>query len=135
MSGGYADDLVREAGHPTGAGTLASPRRHARASNPTCGDEIDLDVEDDGARIADVAHRTRGCAFTRASASLLARAVPGLTVTDALELAATVRRDLAGTTPLPADLAALASVRVYPARIRCALLPWDALRSAFDPMA
>ncbi len=135
MSGGYADDLLREAGHPTGAGTLASPRRHARASNPTCGDEIDLDVEDDGTRVTDVAHRARGCAFTRASASLLARAVPGLTLEGAVDLAATVRRELPGHAPLPPDLAALESVRVYPARVRCALLPWDALRSALDPMA
>lgn len=131
----YSDDLLREAVRPTGAGALVAPRRRGQAANPTCGDEIDLDIDDDGERIGQVAYRTRGCVFTKASASLLARSVPGMTLADAIDLAATVRRDLAGYAPLPAELAALASVRIYPARIRCALLPWDALRSALDPMA
>lgn len=132
---GYTDELLREAVLPAGAGTLTSPRRRADVSNPICGDEIALDLDDDGVRVVEIAHRTRGCVFTKASASLLARSVPGLTLADALDLATTVRRDLAGEAPLPAELAALASVRIYPARVRCALLPWDALRSALDTMA
>ena len=132
MTVGYADDLVTEARRPHGEGTLPSARRTARAANPVCGDEIELDVDHDDALVIDVAHRTRGCVFTRASASLLAQSVPGLSLAQARDLAATVRRDLAGSAPLPPSLAALASVRVYPARIRCALLPWDALRSALD---
>jgi NifU-like protein involved in Fe-S cluster formation len=43
-----------------------------------------------------------------------------------------MRRDLAGSAALPPDLALLGAVRIYPARIRCALLPWDALRDALD---
>ncbi len=132
MSASYADDLVAEARRPIGDGTLPSPRRTGRAANPVCGDEIDLDVDDDGGRVIDVAHRTRGCVFTRASASLMARSVPGLSLAQALDLAATLRRDLAGSAALPPELAALASVRLYPARLRCALLPWEALRSALD---
>lgn len=128
----YPDDLVAEARRPRGEGALASPRRTARAANPLCGDEIDLDLDHDGARVIEVAHRTRGCAFTRASASLLARSVPGLSLAQARGLATALRRDLAGSAPLLPELAALASVRVYPARMRCALLPWDALRSALD---
>lgn len=128
----YPDDLVAEARSPRGEGALASPRRTARAANPLCGDEIDLDVDHDGARVIEVAHRTRGCAFTRASASLLARSVPGLSLAQAGGLATALRRDLAGSAPLPPELAALASVRTYPARMRCALLPWEALRSALD---
>ncbi len=126
----YPDDLLVEARHPRGAGALPSPRRTARAANLVCGDEIDLDVDHDGSRIVEVAHRSRGCVFVRASASLLARSVPGLSLAQARDLATALRRDLAGTAPLPPALAALASVRVYPARIRCALLPWDALRAA-----
>lgn len=131
----YPDEIVAEARAPRGEGALASPRRTARAANPVCGDEIELDVDDDGDRLTAVAHRSRGCAFTRASASLLARAVPGLGRVEALALGERLRRDLAGRAPLPADLAMLAAVRMYPARVRCALLPWDALRSALDPTA
>jgi len=132
VTAAYADELVAEARHPRGEGTLASPTRTARAANPVCGDEIDLDVADDGARVLAVAHRTRGCAFTRASASLLVRSVLGLSIGQARDLTAALRRDLAGSAPLPRELTALASVRMYPARVRCALLPWDALRAALD---
>jgi nitrogen fixation NifU-like protein len=128
----YADELVLEARHPRGDGTLPSPRHTARAANPVCGDEIDLDVDHDAARVIDVAHRTRGCVFMRASASLLARSVPGLSITQARDLATTLRRDLGGSAALPPGLTALTSVRMYPARLRCALLPWDALRSALS---
>lgn len=131
----YPDDLLAEARTPRGDGALPSPRRTGRAANPACGDEIELDVADDGERLTAVAHRSRGCAFTRASASVLARAVPGLGRTEALALGETLRRDLAGRAPLPPELAVLAGVRLYPARVRCALLPWDALRSALDPTA
>ena len=135
MSELYADGLIAEARHPLRAGSLPSPRRTARAANPVCGDEIELDVDDDGARIVDVAHRTRGCVFTRASASILARSVLGLGLGQARDLADALRRDLGGQAPLPPEVAALASVRMYPARVRCALLPWEALRSALDAMA
>jgi len=132
VTASYADDLVAEARRPRGDGALASPRRTARATNPVCGDEIDLDVDHDGARVSGVAHRARGCVFTRASASLLARSVPGLSLAQARDLATTMRRDLAGSAALPPDLAPLAAVRIYPARIRCALLPWEALWAALD---
>lgn len=129
---GYTDDVLREAAHPSGAGELATARRHASASNPTCGDEIALDLEDDGSRVTRVAHRTRGCAFTRASASVLSRTLPGATLGEARRLIAALRRDLSGTAQLPPEVAALASVRIYPARVRCALLPWEALDRALE---
>jgi nitrogen fixation NifU-like protein len=130
VTAGYAEELIVEACRDSGHGSLPSPRATVRSANPTCGDEIELDVDHDGERIVAIAHRTRGCSFTRASASLLARSTAGMTIASARELAATLRRDLAGTSALPADLSALAAVRMYPARTRCALLPFDALASA-----
>lgn len=135
MSAPYPVDLVAEARRPAGAGALASPDRTARADNPLCGDEVELDVDDHAGVIAVVAHRTRGCAFTVASASILARSVPGLTTSEALGRADVLRRGLAGSSALPDELAALAAVRMYPARVKCALLPWEALRAALDPAA
>ena len=132
MSATYPDRLVAEARRAHGEGTLPAPTRRGRAVNPVCGDEIDLDVEDGAGRIVAIAHRVRGCAFTRGSAALLARAAEGMTLAAARELCRTLRDDLAGVGPLPSGLEALAEVRVYPARLRCALLPWDALRDALD---
>lgn len=128
----YAPDLVAEARRDHGHGSLAAPRVTVRNANLSCGDEVELDLDHDGERIAGVAQRTRGCAFTRGSASLLAQLLPSLSLAEARELVAALRRDLAGPAPLPPGLAALAEVRMYPARRRCALLPWDALATAID---
>jgi nitrogen fixation protein NifU and related proteins len=123
----YAPDLVAIARGAFGHGTLASPTRTARADNPLCGDEIELDLDVDASRIRAVAHRTQGCTFIVASASLLAQTVPTMSVSAARDLALELRRDLAGTNALPTSVAMLAGVRIYPARMRCALLPWEAL--------
>jgi nitrogen fixation NifU-like protein len=130
VTAGYTDELLAEVRRERGRGSLASPRLTARNANPSCGDEIEIDIDHDGARILQIAHRTTGCAFTRASASLLARFVPDMTLAEARELATRMRTDLSGTGSLPSVFAALASVRMYPARTRCALLPWDALETA-----
>ncbi len=132
MNAPYAPSLLAEAKRPSGAGALTSPCAHGRAANAACGDEVDIDLRACGGRVSDVAHRTRGCTFTIASASLLSRAVLDLTIAEARDLGAALRRDLGTSVELPAQLAALAAVRVYPARLRCALLPWDALRLALD---
>lgn len=132
MTGAYADGLLRAAMRH-GDRRIDAPRRHAAASNPLCGDDVEVDVDDDGTAIAAVAHRVRGCVFTRGSASVLERAVGGMAIADAVGLAATLRRDLAGDAGLPAAVAALAAVRIYPARVRCALLPWEALARALEP--
>jgi nitrogen fixation protein NifU and related proteins len=130
VSRSYADDLVAEARRDVGRGSLASPRITARNANPSCGDEIEMDIDHDGVRISAIAHRTRGCAFTHASASLIARFVPDMTLVEARQLATDLQRDVPRDVPLPSVFAALATVRMYPARKRCALLPWEALAAA-----
>ena len=126
----YAPDLVATARRAFGHGALESPTRTARADNPLCGDELELDVRHDGTRIEAIAHRARGCSFTLASASVLAQVVPDMSLADARSLAMRLRRDLAGAKPLPPEVVLLTGVRIYPARVRCALLPWEALLSA-----
>ena len=132
MTASYSFDLIGEARRAFGEGVLATPHRTAHAANTVCGDEVDLDLAGDGGHILDVAHRTRGCVFTRASASILARVVRGRAPADALALGEALRRDIGTSAALPTELAQLAEVRVYPARLRCVLLPWDALRLALD---
>ena len=114
--------------------TLRSrPTASVHRSNPLCGDEIELDVIVEAERVREVAHRTDGCAITRASAALLAELVPGLTAADAHGLADNLEAGLARQRPLPVRLAALAEVRLLPSRRRCALLPWSALVEALGP--
>lgn len=91
---------------------------------------IDVEVRVEGGTLRDLAHRERGCAIVAASASVLHEAVHDASVTQARALAERLRAALSGEEPLPLALAALAPVRLLPARRRCALLPWEALLAA-----
>lgn len=116
---------------PRGAGALAArPTASTRRSNPLCGDEIELDLLLEADMVRDIAHRARGCAILRVSASLLSDRVRGLSPDGARALATEFGRALSGTAPLPAGFETLAEVRLLPARRRCALLPWEALLEA-----
>jgi nitrogen fixation NifU-like protein len=109
--------------------------RSAQGDNPLCGDHIDLYVRLDDDRIADIGFQGRGCAISRATASLMTGAVLGKTTAEAERLFGAFH-DLVTGAPAStgaADLgklAALGGVRQYPARVKCASLAWHALRAA-----
>lgn len=102
--------------------------------NPLCGDRVRVCVKMDNGHIADAAFEARGCAISIASASMMTEAVRGQSKRFAIELATAVREMLGGTRPAiePAELAALAAVRQFPSRIKCAMLPWQALAAALE---
>lgn len=109
--------------------------------NPTCGDEITLRVrlsEDPDPVIEDVSYWNQGCSISQASASVLYDEVAGKKVSEALaELDAFVDLMHAKGQAEPdedalGDLVAFAGVAKYPARVKCALLAWMALRDAVE---
>lgn len=108
----------------------------AEGHNPLCGDEVKVFVNLEDDKLADVAFQGQGCAISRASASLMTGKTKGRTTGQAKEMSAQVRDMLLGPeAPPPAelgDLAALSGVRKFPARIKCAMLPWRALEAALD---
>jgi nitrogen fixation NifU-like protein len=134
-----ADSLYREVildhhRHPRGAAPLSHPDAHSSGRNPACGDSVLLEVRLDGQRITDVAVLSEGCAISRASGSMLAEQVRGRTREEARRLAEAFRATLRGAAPDPGvdlgDLEALEGVSKFPARIKCALLPWVTLAEA-----
>ncbi len=107
--------------------------------NPTCGDEITLRVKlgDDGT-IADVSYWNQGCSISQASASVLFDEVEGKLVTEAfatldefVELMHS-KGQLEPDEDVLGDLVAFTGVAKYPARVKCALLSWMALRDAVE---
>jgi len=102
--------------------------------NPLCGDELELAVDVNGGVIEDAAFDGHGCAISQASASMMTEAVEGLSREEALELAENVRLMMHGQPP-PEDLGdmmALEGVSKFPVRVKCALLPWMALKDALN---
>jgi nitrogen fixation NifU-like protein len=106
--------------------------------NPTCGDEITLRVALDGDTLASVSWEGQGCSISQASASILTELMDGADLRKADETMEAFmalmhhRGELLGDErdDLLDDATAFVGVGKYPARIKCALLSWVALRDA-----
>ncbi len=119
----------------------------AQGNNPMCGDRLTVTarVGEDGA-IEDLAFEGKGCAISIASASMMTEALRGKTTEDVQALTAAVHELCTGKAEvdgvksrLPAEmadsvdkLASLSGVRQFPVRVKCATLPWHALKSCLE---
>lgn len=136
---GPVDELYREVildhhRNPRGRDPLPDPDVEAEGRNPSCGDEVTLQLNFDGETIRQVGVLARGCAISTSSGSMLADLVEGCTVGEASRIAEAFRRALHGD-EFPADvdlgdLEALEGVQKFPVRIKCAVLPWVTLLDA-----
>jgi len=135
------EDLSREIildhyQNPRNHGRLENPTLANRGHNPLCGDEIELAVEIDDDNIRDIAFVGRGCSISQASASMMTETVKGHRLDEAEAIVQSFTRRMADRQPPPAELEdeldALQGVKRYPARVKCALLPWTTLRETVD---
>ena len=105
-------------------------------NNPLCGDEIELYVKFNGESVEGIAFEGKGCSISQASASMMTEKVKGLPVKDAVGLAESIKRMMAGEeegNPNElGDLISLKGVVKYPVRIKCALLGWNTLLEALE---
>jgi nitrogen fixation NifU-like protein len=131
----YRDTVLDHSRHPRNFRKMPDPDRRAEGHNPLCGDKLTLYVALRDDMIGDASFEGTGCAISIASASMLTEMVRGKSVTEA-------RATIDGITglfthgehtPIPdgyGALVALAGVRAYPSRVRCATLPGQTLRAA-----
>lgn len=123
---------------PRNHGRLVKPTLANRGKNPLCGDEIELSIGVDAGhdRIADIAFDGRGCSISQASASMMTERVKGRTLAEAETAVHDFTRRMSSKAAPPAeledDLDALQGVKKYPARVKCAMLPWTTLRETVD---
>jgi nitrogen fixation NifU-like protein len=104
--------------------------------NPSCGDEIDLNITINDGAVAAITWDGVGCSISQASVSILTDLLIGKSVSDAYkifdEFVALMQSKgtMTGNEDLLEDAVALAGVSKYPARIKCALLGWMAFKDA-----
>jgi nitrogen fixation NifU-like protein len=129
----YRDVIVDHGKRPRNFRTLEAGRK-AEGFNPLCGDRLTIYVDVDHGVIRDVSFKGLGCAISTASASLMTENVKGMTVAEAGALFERVQQLVTASADAPVDdlgtLSALAGVRRFPVRVKCATLPWHALRAA-----
>jgi nitrogen fixation NifU-like protein len=136
------EDLSREIildhyQNPRNHGRLDSPTVANRGHNPLCGDEIELSLAIAGDdQIAEIRFTGRGCSISQASASMMTEKVKGHSLDDARAAVQSFTQGMANRQPPPPELDdeldALQGVKRYPARVKCALLPWTTLRESLD---
>jgi nitrogen fixation NifU-like protein len=129
----YRDVIVDHSRHPRNFRTLEAGRK-SEGRNPLCGDRLTVYVEVDNGILRDVSFEGLACAIATASASLMTESVKGKSVAEAEALFERVQRLITASAEAPVDdlgaLSALAGVRLFPVRVKCATLPWQALRAA-----
>ena len=129
----YQSVILDHNRRPRNRGKLPTANRVAHGDNPSCGDQCTVYLRLDGDRIADISFEGSGCAISQASASLMTLNLKGKTIPEAEALYADVHK-LVTTGQVDegnlSDLAALAGVHQFPARIKCATLGWHAALNA-----
>ena len=125
---------------PRNRGPLEAPATSGHAHNPFCGDTVRVWARVEDGRIAEATFDGRGCSISLAAASMITALVKGRRVAAVDGLRHAFADGLAPDGPaLPkelGDLRALAGVKRFPSRVRCAVLPFDALGEALaaDPV-
>lgn len=117
---------------------LADASIRVPGKNPSCGDEIELELKIDDGIVVDAAFTGIGCAISRASVTIMIDLIKGKSVAEAKELAdiflkMATREDVCETDlEKLEDAAALQGVSNMPARVKCATMPWHTLCRALE---
>jgi nitrogen fixation protein NifU and related proteins len=137
----YQETILEHNRHPRNFGAMTDASASAAGYNPNCGDDVKVFIKkDEKDVIQDISFVGQGCAISKASASLMTEAVKGLTQEDALAKISAIVAMLSTETDHACDvdadaigdLQALLGVRQFPARVKCATLPWHALKAALE---
>jgi nitrogen fixation NifU-like protein len=117
---------------------IENPTVILKGVNPSCGDEIELELREKDGVIEDASFTGVGCAISQASSSIMIDLIKGKSKEEALKLANTflgmIKHEITDEKELePLDEAlALENISNMPARVKCAVLSWHTLEDALD---
>ena len=132
----YQEVILDHYKHPENKGLSAKFDAQVHHVNPSCGDEITLNLSLDGAKIKSLSWDGVGCSISQASVSIMSGLMLDKTLTEAqkiLDNFVELMQSKGIGKPdesILEDAVALAGVSQYPARIKCALLGWMAYKDA-----
>jgi nitrogen fixation NifU-like protein len=117
---------------------LEGANRVSEGFNPLCGDQLTVYMLMDEGVVKDLSFVGTGCAISKAAASMMTQAVKGRTREEAQVLFDEFHRMVTGELDAEAEenhlgrLTIFAGVRDYPARVKCASLPWHTMHAALE---
>lgn len=133
----YQQVILDHAKSPRNYRAMEHATCQAQGHNPLCGDHVTLYLKLAGDKVEDVSWQGNGCAISKASTSLLTDALKGKTRAEVKALFDKVH-DMVTTGKVDdsaGKLAAFAGVHKFPARVKCAILSWHAVKAAIEGQA
>jgi nitrogen fixation protein NifU and related proteins len=136
LNGLYQEIILDHYKHPRGKTPLEAPLASAYHVNPTCGDEVTVEVAADENGHLLIGYEGQGCSISQASASVMSELLAGSSIENSVEVreAFVAMMHSQGNGEPDEDVigdgVAFVGVAKYPARVKCALLPWMALQDA-----
>ena len=129
----YTEVIGEHSRSPENKGELAAATVRERGHNPSCGDEITLELLIEGDIIKDAAFTGVGCDITQSSTDIMIDLMRGKTVEEAQRLAqlftSMIKREVTDDAALEEldEAIALKNISNMPARVKCAVLAWHTL--------
>ncbi|MHB1191684.1 MAG: Fe-S cluster assembly sulfur transfer protein SufU [Longimicrobiales bacterium] len=136
----YQQLILEHYRNPRNKSELPDKTVEIHMRNPTCGDEIRLQLRVEDGRIADVRFVGQGCSISQAAVSMMTQLIKGRSLDEADGVAERFKAMMHGDPDVAkdksmGDLRALAGVSRFPVRVKCALLGFDALQEALKKTA
>ena len=131
----YQEIILDHNKRPRHYGVLADATHQAEGYNPLCGDKIEVYLQVVNEKIESVQFESASCAICKASASMVSEMLAGKSTEAAEDLFQDLSDLLSGRNDSPrldqqGEIVALSGVLKFPARIKCASLPWHTYQAA-----
>ena len=130
----YQQVILDHCKHPRNFHELTGATCSAQGRNPLCGDQLKLFLAVEGDVIKDISFLGSGCCISKASASLLTESVKGKTKAEVQRIFDQVH-EMVTTGEVIGEVGKLtvfAGVHKFPARVKCAILAWHAVKAALS---
>ena len=132
----YQEVILDHYKHPLNKGLSESYEAQVHHVNPSCGDEITLNISAKDGKISSITWDGVGCSISQASVSIASDLLVNKTFAEAKSILSEFTELMQskgtkeGNPDVLEDAVALAGVSQFPARIKCALLGWMAFKDA-----
>lgn len=134
----YQEVILDHYKRPLNKSLKGNPTVQVHHVNTSCGDEITLNLHTDGTLVNEVSWDGVGCSISQASTSVVSDLIRGRTISEALTIIEAFQAMIqskgtdSGDEELLGDGVAFAGVSKFPARVKCALLGWMAVKDAIS---
>lgn len=136
----YQELIIDHGTQPRNYCELNNANGSAKGFNPLCGDKVNIFLKIENGVIENATFTGSGCAISTASASLMTEALIGKSTTEVMALSTCFKHVLTSEfegedhAVVLGKLAAFSGVKAFPARVKCATLPWHTLQAAIEQL-